>query len=105
MISSKVNDLILNQELYKGLSENYLALNEWDYFKKYHFLYLNTQKLIKERERKSVCESLNMKEIELSANINKEKFNFNLFVIASIIIFIFFSIRITRIRIRIRTLF
>ena len=33
-ISSKVNDLILNQELYKGLSENYLALNEWDNFKK-----------------------------------------------------------------------
>jgi tetratricopeptide (TPR) repeat protein len=91
LISSKVNDLILNQELYKGLSENYLALNEWDNFKKYHFLYLNTQKLIKERERKSVCESLNMKETELSANIKKENFNFNLFVSASIIIFIFFS--------------
>jgi tetratricopeptide (TPR) repeat protein len=32
LISSKVNDLILNQELYKGLSENYLALNQWDNF-------------------------------------------------------------------------
>ena len=91
-ISSKVNDLILNQELYKGLSENYLALNEWDNFKKYHFLFLNTQKLIKERERKSVCESLDIKEKELSINIKNEKLNFNLLIITSIIIFIFFFI-------------
>jgi tetratricopeptide (TPR) repeat protein len=91
LISAKVNDLILNQELYYGLSENYLALNEWDNFKKYHLLFLSTQKLIKERERKTVCESLNMKEKELSANIKKEKFNFNLLIIASIIFFIFFS--------------
>jgi hypothetical protein len=92
LISSKVNDLILNQELYKGMSENYLALNEWDNFKKYHILFLSTQKLIKERERKSVCESLDMKEKELAINIKKEKFNFNLLLIVSSIIFIFFSI-------------
>lgn len=91
IISSKVNDLILNQELYKGISENYLALNEWNNFKKYHYLFLTTRKLIKERERKSVCESLNIKEKELSINIKNDKLNFNLFIIVSITLLIIFS--------------
>jgi tetratricopeptide (TPR) repeat protein len=90
LISSKVNDLILNQELYKGLSDNYLALNEWNNFKKYHSLFIETQLLIKERERKSVCESLNIKEKELSQNIKNEKLNFKFKIIAFIVIFILF---------------
>ena len=61
-ISAKVNDLILNQEIFKGLSENYLAINEWENFKKYQNKYLFTQKLIKDRERKSVSESLDLKD-------------------------------------------
>ncbi len=44
-ISKKVNDLILNQEIYKGLSENYLALNKWEKYKEFHFKFLTTQKL------------------------------------------------------------
>jgi tetratricopeptide (TPR) repeat protein len=91
-ISSKVNDLILNQELYKGLSENYLALNEWDNYKKYHTLFIETQLLIKDRERKSVCESLNIKEKELIQNIKNEKLNFNLLIIASLTILLLFII-------------
>jgi len=61
-ISAEVNDLILNQEIFKGLSENYLAVNEWENFKKYQNKYLFTQKLIKDRERKSVSESLDLKD-------------------------------------------
>lgn len=65
-ISANVNDLILNKQLYKGLAENYLALNNWENYKKFHNFYLSTQKLIKESERKSISESLKEKKSELN---------------------------------------
>ena len=75
-LSHDVNDLILNDELYFALSENYLAVNEWDEFKKYHEKELNVQKLIKTRERISVSESLGAKEVELKSKIAIETSNF-----------------------------
>ncbi|MES2862773.1 MAG: hypothetical protein V4666_01510 [Bacteroidota bacterium] len=65
-ISEPVNDLILNQQLYRGFSENYLALDQWEQYKKYHKLYLSTQNLIKESERNSISESLTEKKSELN---------------------------------------
>ncbi len=80
VLSSSVDDLILNQEIYKGLSENYLAINKWEEFKKYQNNFLNTQKLIKDRERKSVSESLDLKDeslnIELKNEISKYYYKF-----------------------------
>ncbi len=80
LLSSSVDDLILNQEIYKGFSENYLALNKWEEFKKYQNNFLNTQKLIKDRERKSVSESLDLKDeslnIELKNEISKYYYKF-----------------------------
>ncbi len=63
-ISSNVNDLVLNQEIYKGLSENYLAVNQWDNYKNYRLKYLKTQTKLKESERKSIGDSLNVIEKE-----------------------------------------
>lgn len=57
-ISSGVDDLILNQGIYKGLSENYLALNEWQNYQKYHLKYLKTLTEVKKRERISASASL-----------------------------------------------
>ena len=68
-LSAEVDDLILNQEIYNGLSENYLAVNDWDNFKIYHLKYSTTQKLIKEHERVSVSESLGLKETELKTKL------------------------------------
>lgn len=90
-ISKNVEDLILNQEIYRGLSENYLALNKWDKFKEFHLKYLLTQKLIKERERKSISDSLVEKKSELSSKFEKTVSLFNLinltiFVIVLIVI-------------------
>ncbi len=76
LLSHDVNDLILNDELYFALSENYLAVNEWDEFKKYHEKELNIQKLLKTRERISVSESLGVKEVELKSKIALETSNF-----------------------------
>ncbi|MBV2194948.1 MAG: hypothetical protein KUL78_00390, partial [Flavobacterium sp.] len=92
-ISKNVEDLILNQEIYKGLSENYLALKKWNKFKEFHFKYLATQKLIKERERKSISDSLVEKESELSSKLEQTITSFyliylSIFVVIVIIILI-----------------
>ncbi|MCF6130498.1 tetratricopeptide repeat protein [Flavobacterium sp. AS60] len=63
-LSSDVDDLILDQEIYRGLAENYLALNQLDKFKIYQLKFLATQKLIKNTERISVSESIGDKELE-----------------------------------------
>ncbi|WP_104734060.1 tetratricopeptide repeat protein [Hanstruepera ponticola] len=62
--SKEVGDLILNLGIYKGLFENYLALNEWDNYQKYYDLYSKTQLDIKKSERSSVSDSID-KTIEL----------------------------------------
>ena len=98
-LSAGINDLILNQEIFKGLSENYLAINEWETFKKYQNRYLVTQKLIKERERKSVSESLDLKEESLGQQFKREIPNYYYKIIgivlflAIIIVCFFFLIK------------
>ena len=88
LLSNDVNDLILNDELYNGLSQNYLAVNEWDSFKEYHLKYLNSQKLIKERERTSVSESLDVKEKELAAKISSETSKFYYIILALVVLLV-----------------
>jgi tetratricopeptide (TPR) repeat protein len=87
-ISTDVNDLILNQEIFKGLSENYLALNQWEDFKKYQNKYLNTQSLIKFRERTSVSKSLDVKATELNTKLGSETSKFYYFALLSSIVFL-----------------
>lgn len=88
VLSHDVNDLILNDELYFALSENYLAVNEWDEFKKYHEKELNVQKLLKARERISVSESLGVKEVELKSKIALETSNFYYMVLILTLLFL-----------------
>lgn len=90
LLSSSVDDLILNQEIYKGLSENYLALNYWEEFKKYQNKFISTQKLIKDRERKSVSESLNLKDESLKLELKNEisKYYYKFIAAAFVIIFL-----------------
>lgn len=89
IISKNVEDLILNQEIYKGLSENYLALNEWNKYKEFHFKYLATQKLIKERERKSISDSLVQKETELSTKLKGTISKFYMIYLSIFILIVF----------------
>jgi len=88
LLSHDVNDLILNDELYFALSENYLAVNEWDEFKKYHEKELNIQKQLKTRERISVSESLGVKEVELKSKIAKETSNFYFMILFMAFLFL-----------------
>lgn len=64
IVSKHVNDLVLNQEIYKGLSENYLAINDWKKYTKFRTQYLKIQRKVKEQERTSVSDSLLQKELE-----------------------------------------
>jgi tetratricopeptide (TPR) repeat protein len=79
-ISADVNDLILNQEIYNGLSENYLAVNNWDQYRVYHAKYITTQNLIKQSERKSISVSLREKEKELNTKLTNQKNKFFVFI-------------------------
>lgn len=99
-ISKNVEDLILNQEIYRGLSENYLALNEWEKYKESHFLYLKTQKLIKDRERKSISDSLAVKKSELQIKLEKSISSFYLvYVLISIVILLVVFLVLHRIKV------
>lgn len=98
-LSPEVNDLILNQEIYRGLCENYLALNQLDKFMENQLKFIETQKSIKATERVSVSESLESKEREFDSKKIRLSNNFYYLVVflsavfVLIIIFFYFMIK------------
>lgn len=66
VLASGVGDLILNQGIYRGLSDNHLAINDWENYQRFNQLYLQNRLKIKESERVSISDSL--KEIEKEQN-------------------------------------
>jgi tetratricopeptide (TPR) repeat protein len=94
-ISATIDDLILNKELFVGLSAEYLALNQWDNFKATNKKVVATQTLINERERKSIESSLVNKETEIQTAFSASKpslFGLIIFIISLVLIglFVFF---------------
>src|SRR5690606_39228461 len=79
-LSKSVGDLVLNQGIYKGLSENYLALNEWDKYQAFQSKYLETQLKVKQSERNSVSKSLTeiAKEQNLKLKTIRPKFYYGM---------------------------
>ena len=57
--SKNVGDLILNQGVYKNLSDNYLALNNRELYKIYFKKYTEVQKQINEKEQITINTSIN----------------------------------------------
>ncbi|MCB0464369.1 MAG: tetratricopeptide repeat protein [Aequorivita sp.] len=57
-ISESVGDLILNQGLYEGLSNNYLAIHDYDHYTIFHNKFITLQEENKKSERKTVNQSL-----------------------------------------------
>jgi tetratricopeptide (TPR) repeat protein len=100
LLSNEVKDLVLNQEIYKGLSENYLATSQWEKFNIYHSKYQSIQKLIKESERKSISESLDLKKIEITKKLTQETSKINLYLLilflGLLLLVFFFSILIKK---------
>lgn len=96
VVSKDVGDLILNQGIYKGLSENYLAINEWEKYRKYHLNYLKTQLAIKESERKSISDSLDesfsVRDSKLSQIIPKYNIEILISLLITFIVVVFFTL-------------
>ncbi len=96
-ISDSVGDLILDKGLYDGLSNNYLALNDWDNYTLYHNKFLSLQKKTKTSERKTVNQSLvnltetKVKEIE---ELNKYYKPFQISLILFIVFALFILLRL-----------
>jgi tetratricopeptide (TPR) repeat protein len=70
--ASGVNDLILNREIYRGLSENYLSIGNIADYKQYNAQYLNVKNEIDNNERKSISDSLDEKTKELQSNLDNK---------------------------------
>jgi tetratricopeptide (TPR) repeat protein len=73
-IADSVNDLVLNQEIYKGLSENYLALNNPVKYQEYQQKLTQTQAKLKENERASI-ENLLLENYNNLENKSKTEFS------------------------------
>ena len=89
-ISKNVGDLILNREIYKGLSNNYLAINEWDKYQLYQKKYVQIQLDIKESERTSISDSIEEINALQNKKIHDEKMRYGwiIFIVATLAIMI-----------------
>lgn len=83
-IAKNVNDLVLNQEIYIGLSENYLAMNQPEKYKEYQQKLMHTQTKLKENERASIENLLQENYNNLE---NKAKAEFSNFWIVLFLVF------------------
>lgn len=92
-ISNDVGDLVLNQGIYKGLSENYLAVNQWADYQKFQQRYLETQQKITRSERQSVSDSLTQQEKNLSERISQIQSNY-IFAILILVVALFLAVMV-----------
>lgn len=97
--SASVGDLILNQGIYGNLSNNYLALNDRELYKKYFEKSNEIQKQINKKEEKSINDSLDnlIKETQIETQENLLKLH-NIFWVSTLIILAFLLYFIISIR-------
>lgn len=93
-ISSDVGDLILNQGFYKGLTDNYLAIKDWENYEFFNTKYLETNQIIKITEIKAINNSLSNLIKENKTEINKltEKISYTKIAFISIALILLFFI-------------
>lgn len=84
-ISKNVGDLVLNQGIFKGLSDNYLAINDWDEYQNYYNKYLKTETQNRNEERKTISTSLSKHSEEINAEIDNTKSTYTLAIFAVVI--------------------
>ncbi|PKA82155.1 tetratricopeptide repeat protein [Ulvibacter sp. MAR_2010_11] len=95
-ISENVGDLVLYRGLYYGLSNNYLALGDWENYNLYRTKFLDLQRETKLSERKSINQSL-LNLAEGRANeierLHAKNMPLQIVLICSILLSIFLLIR------------
>jgi len=75
--SEDVGDLVLNQGLYAALSNNYLALNDFNKYKVYREKYILIQEQIKTTERKTINQSISKLVVQHENKTNQLNSYFN----------------------------
>lgn len=92
-ISKDIGDLILNRGIYKGMTDNYLALKDWDNYQNYRELYNTVSKQIKATERKII----NSEIVENTHSINEQIAitQRNYWIYISLILVVFISVIIS----------
>lgn len=97
--SESVGDLILNQGIYKNLSDNYLALNDRELYKKYFEKHNEIQNRIKEKEEKSINDSLGnlIEESQIKTQKRISKLQ-NIFWVSALIILVILLFLVNSIR-------
>lgn len=75
-LAKKVGDLVLNRGIYKGMSDNYLALNEGQNYQKYLKKFNDTSRQIRSNERSTIQTLLteNVVEVMEKKSALKQKF-------------------------------
>lgn len=93
-ISSDVGDLILNQGLYKGLADNYLAIKDWENHELFNTKYMETTQIIKATEIKAINNSLSnlIKENKTESNKLKAKLSYTKIAFISVALILLFFI-------------
>jgi tetratricopeptide (TPR) repeat protein len=99
-ISSEVGDLILNQGVYKGLSDNYLAINDRENFELYKTKFEKIHAIIKRNERNTINNTITniLKENNDEIKALKSRQNINsiglIFIVIAFMLFLFIEIRV-----------
>lgn len=91
-ISKNVGDLVLNQGLYKGLADNYLATNDWEQYQLYYNKYIQTETQNKKSERETISSSLVKHFEEINEEINKAKSTQGIGILICVILILAISI-------------
>src|SRR5690625_5720190 len=75
-LAKDVGDLVLNRGINKGMSDNYLALQDWEKFQTYFDLYRSNESQIKFSERNTIHNILNNHFSEVEAKKKNLKLSY-----------------------------
>lgn len=86
-ISIQVGDLILNREIFRGLSHNFLAINELEQYQLYNKKFLELDLQIKESERASVSSSIEDSNFNFKNGFEQKKAEY-IYMISGVVLLI-----------------
>ena len=87
-LTKEVGDLVLNRGIFKGLSENYLALKDWNNYHVYDEEYEKTEQQIKQNERKTINNLLQNYSDETSKKEDDLKWRYGAGVLIGLLVFL-----------------
>jgi len=87
-LTKEVGDLVLNRGIFKGLSENYLALKDWNNYHIYDEEYVKTEQQIKHNERKTINNLLQNYSDETSKKEDDLKWRYGAGVLIGLLVFL-----------------